>query len=321
MHTRTFGRLGWPVSEVGYGLWGMGGWSGSDDEQSIAALDNAIERGCTFFDTALAYGDGKSEQLLAQVLKRHPKKPLVVATKIPPKNRHWPARAEYKLDDVFPADYIRETTEISLGNLGVQTIDLQQFHVWTDEWAGDERWQRAVDDLKRQKLIKGFGISINRWEPTNVLKALKSGVVDSVQVVYNIFDQNPEDELFPMCREMNIAVIARVPFDEGSLTGTMEPNMTWPDGDWRNLYFSADKLPAILHRVDALREDVPAGMSMPELALRFILASPDVSTIIPGMRRKLHVETNLGVSDGRRLGPEVLERLRKHRWVRTYFVP
>jgi aryl-alcohol dehydrogenase-like predicted oxidoreductase len=212
-------------------------------------------------------------------------------------------------------------TEVSLKNLGLETLDLQQFHVWTDEWAGDERWQRAVDDLKSQKLIKGFGISVNRWEPTNVLKALKSGVVDSVQVVYNIFDQNPEDELFPMCREMNIAVIARVPFDEGSLTGTMGPEMTWPRGDWRNLYFAPDKLPAILQHVDALRDDVPAGMSMPELALRFILAHPDVSTIIPGMRRKIHVETNLGVSDGRGLDPEVLKKLRKHRWIRNYFVP
>src|SRR5690606_38297533 len=157
--------------------------------------------------------------------------------------------------------------------------------------------------------------SINRWEPTNVLKALKTGLVDSVQVVYNIFDQNPEDELFPMCRELDIAVIARVPFDEGSLTGTMRPGMTWPLPDWRNLYFSPDKLPAILQQVEALRDDVPAGMSMPELALRFILADPDVSTVIPGMRRKLHVETNLGVSDGDRLDPEVIERLRKHRWV------
>ena len=321
MRTRSLGRLGWPVSEVGYGLWGMGGWSGSDDEQSLAALDFAIEQGCTFFDTALAYGDGKSEQLLAEVLKRHRNKPLVVATKIPPKNRQWPARPDYKIDDVFPAEYIREATEISLANLGVQTIDLQQFHVWTDEWAGDERWQRAVDDLKSQKLIKGFGISINRWEPTNVLKALKSGVVDTVQVVYNIFDQNPEDELFPMCREMNIGVIARVPFDEGSLTGTMTHGMTWPQGDWRNLYFSPDKLPAILHHVESLRDDVPAGMSMPELALRFILANPDVSTIIPGMRRRLHVETNLGVSDGAPLAPEVLAKLRRHRWTRTYFVP
>ena len=206
MHTRRFGRLGWQVSEVGYGLWGMGGWSGSDDEQSMASLDYAIEQGCTFFDTALAYGDGKSEQLLAPVLKRHAAKPLVVATKIPPKNRQWPARPDYKLDDVFPADYIREATEISLKNLDVPTIDLQQFHVWTDEWAGDERWQRAVDDLKAQKLIKGFGISINRWEPTNVLKALKSGVVDSVQVVYNVFDQAPEDRLFPACDRLGIAV-------------------------------------------------------------------------------------------------------------------
>lgn len=321
MHTRTFGRLGWPVSEIGYGLWGMGGWSGSDDTQSLAALDHAIDLGCTFFDTALAYGDGKSEQLLGDALRRHAGRRLVVATKIPPKNRQWPARPDYRLEDVFPSDYIREATEVSLKNLGVDAIDLQQFHVWTDEWASDERWQRAVDDLKRQKLIRGFGISINRWEPTNVLKALETGLVDSVQVVYNIFDQNPEDELFPMCREMNIAVIARVPFDEGSLTGTMAAGMTWPEGDWRNLYFSPDKLPAILDRVDRLRPDVPTGMSMPELALRFILANPDVSTIIPGMRRKVHVDSNLGASDGVALAPDVVARLRGHRWVRTYFVP
>jgi aryl-alcohol dehydrogenase-like predicted oxidoreductase len=321
MHTRPFGRLGWPVSEVGYGLWGMGGWTGSDDTESRAALERAIELGCTFFDTALAYGDGKSELLLGQVLSRHRGKPLTVATKIPPKNRQWPARGHYALDDVFPADYIREMTETSLRNLGVERIDLQQFHVWTDAWAADERWQRAVDDLKQQGLIGGFGISINRWEPTNVLKALETGLVDSVQVVYNIFDQNPEDELFPMCRERGIAVIARVPFDEGSLTGTMTRDMTWPEGDWRNLYFPPDKLAAILDHVDALGPDVPPGMMLPELALRFILASPDVGTIIPGMRRIRNVEANLAVSDGRPLAPEVLARLRAHRWIRDYFVP
>jgi aryl-alcohol dehydrogenase-like predicted oxidoreductase len=321
MQTRRFGRLGWQVSEVGYGLWGMGGWSGSDDEQSLSALEYAIERGCTFFDTALAYGDGHSERLLGQVLKRHPHRTVYVATKIPPKNGQWPARPDYRLEDVFPPDHILASTETSLKNLGIETIDLQQFHVWTDEWAHDERWQRAVDDMKRQGLIRGFGISVNRWEPTNVLKALDTGLVDSVQVVYNIFDQNPEDELFPACRERDIAVIARVPFDEGSLTGTMRPGMTWPQGDWRNLYFSPDKLPEILKRVEEVRRDVPAGMSMPELALRFILSNPDVATVIPGMRRKLHVETNLGVSDGRPLDPELIERLRRHRWVRTYFVP
>jgi aryl-alcohol dehydrogenase-like predicted oxidoreductase len=321
MHTRPFGRLGWPVSEVGYGLWGMGGWTGSDDTESRAALERAIELGCTFFDTALAYGDGKSELLLGQVLSRHRGKPLTVATKIPPKNRQWPARGHYALDDVFPADYIREMTETSLRNLGVERIDLQQFHVWTDAWAADERWQRAVDDLKQQGLIGGFGISINRWEPTNVLKALETGLVDSVQVVYNIFDQNPEDELFPMCRERGIAVIARVPFDEGSLTGTMTRDMTWPEGDWRNLYFPPDRLVAILDRVDRLRQEIPPGMTMPELALRFILANSDVSTIIPGMRRIRNVEANLTVSDGKPLAPGVLERLRAHRWIRDYSVP
>jgi aryl-alcohol dehydrogenase-like predicted oxidoreductase len=321
MRSRTFGRLGWPVSEIGYGLWGVAGWTGSDDEESMRSIERSIELGCTFFDTALAYGDGKSEQLLGRVLARHRDKGLVVATKIPPKNRKWPARADYRLDDVFPADYIRESTETSLENLGVPAIDHQQFHVWTDEWAGDERWQRAVDDLKHDGLIRSFGISINRWEPTNVLRALDTGLVDSVQVVYNIFDQNPEDELFPVCREKGIAIIARVPFDEGSLTDTMTRDMVFPREDWRSLYFSPDKLGPILDHVDALRPDVPAGMTMPELALRFILANPDVTTVIPGMRRIRNVENNLRVSDGKPLSRAEMDRLRKHAWVRTYFVP
>ena len=180
---------------------------------------------------------------------------------------------------------------------------------------------RAVDDLKREGLIRAFGISINRWEPKSVLVALRTGLIDSVQVVYNVFDQNPEDELFPVCREIGIAVIARVPFDEGSLTGTMTRGMTWPQGDWRNIYFSPDTLPEILDHVDRLRPDVPAGMTMPELALRFILAITDVTTIIPGMRRSKHVEQNLGVSDGQPLAPGLMSKLRTHRWVRTYDVP
>jgi len=321
MHSRPFGRLGWPVSEVGYGLWGVGGWTGSNDDESMQAIERSIALGCTFFDTALAYGDGKSEQILGEVLKRHRDKSLVVATKIPPKNLKWPALPEYKLDDVFPADYVREATETSLKNLGVDRLDLQQFHVWTDGWASDERWQRAVDDLKSQGLIRGFGISINRWEPSNVLKALRTRLVDSVQVVYNVFDQNPEDELFPMCRELGVAIIARVPFDEGSLTGTMTRDMTWPAGDWRNLYFPPDKLAAILDRVDALKPDVPADMTMPELALRFILAEPAVSTIIPGMRRPKHVGANLAVSDGKSLNPDTLSSLARHRWNRGYVLP
>lgn len=322
MRTRTFGRLGWQVSELGYGLWGMGGWSGSDDAESMAALERAIDLGCTFYDTALAYGNGKSEQLLGRVLagRRDARARVRVATKVPPRNGQWPALSHYTLDDVFPPDYIRACTETSLRNLNIDKIDLQQLHVWTDTWARDERWIRAADDLKSEGLIEGFGISINRWEPASVLGALDTGVVDSVQVVYNVFDQHPEDELFPKCREKNVAVIARVPFDEGSLTGTMRRGMTWPDGDWRNLYFTPDKLNDTLDRVDALTRDLPQGASLPDIALRFILANPDVSTVIPGMRKVRHVEANMAASGHGPLEAALVSRLRKHRWTRTYVV-
>jgi aryl-alcohol dehydrogenase-like predicted oxidoreductase len=320
MLSRPFGRLGWRVSEIGYGLWGMGGWSGSNDEESSAALDRAIALGCNFFDTALAYGNGRSEQILGRVLARHRDKTLYVATKVPPKNGRWPALKSYALDEVFPADHVRRATEASLTHLGLASVDLQQFHVWTDAWANDDRWQRVVSDLKREGLIRGFGISLNRWEPSNVLAALRTGLVDSVQVVYNVFDQDPEDELLPMCRELNVAVISRVPFDEGSLAGALHPGQTWPDGDWRNLYFSPDKLAETLRRVALIAEDVPAGMTMAELALRHILSQPAVSTVIPGMRRTGHVEANLGVSGREPLPAPLLTRLRRHRWRRDYTV-
>jgi aryl-alcohol dehydrogenase-like predicted oxidoreductase len=319
MRSRDFRAIG-PVSEVGFGLWGMGGWTGSNDDESTAALERAVELGCTFFDTALAYGQGKSEQLLGRVLARHRDKRLIVATKIPPGNLKWPALDEYAFDDVFSVDHIRRSTETSLKNLGLASVDLQQFHVWSDTWASDTRWQHAIADLKREGLIRAFGISVNRWQPANVIRALRTGLVDSVQVVYNVFDQNPEDELFPVCRELGVAVIARVPFDEGSLTGTLARDSRWPEGDWRNLYFTRDQLAATLARVDALKQDVPPGTTLPEVALRFILANPDVTTVIPGMRRPRHVEANLGISDGRPLPPDVLGRLRGHRWVRTHVV-
>ena len=321
MQFRRFGRLGWQVSEVGYGMWGMGGWSGSNDEESRRALDRAIERGCNFFDTAFAYGMGRSERLLGEAIRRHPSQRLHVATKVPPKNWRWPARATTPLDQVFPADHIREFTEKSLEYLGVDAIDLQQLHVWNDAWAGDRRWQRAVDDLRREKLIRGFGISVNRWEPTNVVAALRTGLVDSVQVVYNIFDQHAEDELFPLCRELDVAVIARVPFDEGSLTGTLTKTSTWPEGDWRNIYFTPNNLRETLSRVDEVRRLAPSGMDLPELALRFILAEDTVSTVIPGMRRTRHVDRNLAASDGRSLPPDLLRSLRAHRWDRSKEIP
>ena len=226
-------------------------------------------------------------------------------------------QAGYALDDVFPPDHIREYAEKSLHNLGVSTIDLLQFHVWSDTWATDERWQRTVDALRSEGLVRAIGISINRWQPTNVLRALDTGLVDAVQVVYNIFDQNPEDELFPACREKNVAIIARVPFDEGSLTGMLTAGSRWPDGDFRNVYFTPERLRTTLERVERLRPAVPNGMTMPEVALRHILASSDVSTVIPGMRKLRHVEENLAASGREPLTDELLADLKQHRWDRT----
>jgi aryl-alcohol dehydrogenase-like predicted oxidoreductase len=320
MHMRTFGRLGWSVSEVGYGLWGMGGWTGSDDAESIASLHRSIELGCTFFDTALAYGNGKSEQLLGQVLPAHRDKPLIVATKVPPMNGKWPAKAEYAIEDVFPTDYVVSATETSLRNLGVERIDLQQFHVWTDAWAESEEWMNAVDRLTRAGKVRAFGISVNRWEPTNVVEALRTGLIDAVQVVHNIFDQEPERELLPLCQEMGVAIIARVPLDEGSFSGTLTKDSRWPDGDFRNQYFPPARLAETVDRVERLKAELPAGMTLPEIALRFILSHPAVSTVIPGMRKLKHVEANLSAGDGQGLPAEFVERLRAHRWDRGYVV-
>jgi aryl-alcohol dehydrogenase-like predicted oxidoreductase len=321
MNLRAFGRLGWQVADIGFGTWGMGGWSGSDDESSRAALRHGLEQGCNFLDTALAYGNGRSESLIRDVLRHWTGARPVIATKIPPKNGRWPALPDYSLDEVFPADYIRACTERSLQNLGLARVDLQQFHVWTDTWATDDRWQRAVADLKAEGLIGGIGISINRWQPANALAALRTGLIDAVQVVYNIFDQAPEDELFPLCQELGVAVIARVPFDEGSLAGVLKPGDTWPQGDWRNLYFTPDNLKETLARVDRVQADLPAGMTLPELALRFILHHPAVSSVIPGMRSIRHVDANLAASDGRPFPAHLLARMRTHRWDRTTVIP
>ncbi|MBN2472230.1 MAG: aldo/keto reductase [Anaerolineae bacterium] len=317
MEYRRFGRLDWQVSEIGYGMWGMAGWTGSDDDESLQSLHRAVERGVNFFDTAWAYGDGHSEHLLGELVRAYPDRRLYLASKIPPKNRVWPSKSHFDLMDVFPPEYIREYAEKSLENIGVDRLDLLQFHVWEDAWAEDERWQRAVQDLRSEGLVTGMGVSVNRWEPDNTLATLRTGLIDAVQVIYNIFDQAPEDNLFPLCQELDVAVIARVPFDEGTLTGTLTKDARWPEGDWRNTYFVPENLNASVDRAEALRPLIPAGMTMPEMALRFILANPAVSTIIPGMRKLRHVEMNTATSDGAALPPELVAKLRAHRWDRV----
>ena len=316
MKYRKFGRTGWKVSEMGYGMWGMAGWTGSDDEESLRSLQHSVDLGCNFFDTAWAYGEGHSEELLGKIVRANPDKKLYTATKIPPRNQQWPSRREYTLDDCFPPDHIEEYTHKSLKNAGLESFDLMQFHTWEDSWLEDDRWHKKLDDLRRQGLIHAVGISLNRWEPWNGVRAVRSGLVDAVQVIYNIFDQNPDDELFPACREMNVAVIARVPFDEGTLTGHLTLDTTWPESDWRRTYFVPENLKNSVMRADALKPLVPEGMTMPEMALRFILSNPTVSTIIPGMRKLRHVEGNIAASDAGPLPPELRAELAGHRWVR-----
>lgn len=317
MEYRTFGRTGWEVSEIGYGMWGLAGWTGSDDEESERSLDLAVEQGCNFFDTAWAYASGKSEQILGKLVARHQSThQLYVATKIPPKNMKWPAKREYKLEDCYPANHIIEYTEKSLQNLGLETIDLQQFHVWDDSWSSGEGWQRAVEKLKQDGKIRAIGVSINRWEPENVLATLKTGLIDAVQVIYNIFDQAPEDQLFPLCRELNIGTIARVPFDEGTLTGHLTKETTFPPDDWRSTYFVEENLISSVEHADRLKPLIPEGMTMAEMALRFILSNPEVNTTIPGMRKLAHARANLRVSDGQGLPLDLLSALQNHRWDR-----
>jgi len=321
MHYRALGRTGLNVSEIGFGAWGIGkrSWVGADDDESIRALHRAIDLGCNFIDTALAYGDGHSERLVGEVVRAR-SETVHVATKIPPKNRIWPARPGTPVAEAFPADHVIACTERSLANLGLDAIDVQQFHVWSDEWVGEGDWLDAVRKLKEQGKIRYFGISINDHEPRNALRLIETGVVDTVQVIYNMFDQSPEDELLPACEKHNVGVIVRVPFDEGGLTGRVTPETTFPDGDFRESYFRGDRKKEVYERVRRIASDLGIGLEdMPEAALRYVLSHPAVSTVIPGMRSVRNVERNMAVGDGKGLPEELAAKVKPHRWVRNFY--
>lgn len=317
MINRKFGITQWDIGEVGYGMWGMGEWKESDDLLSLKSLDLAVERGVNFFDTAWAYGHGHSEKLLGKLIKRHPDKKLYAATKIPAKNFTWPAKPEYTLEESYPMAHIKEYTDKSLKNLGLEQIDLMHFHTWDDSWSDRDEWQRAIEDLKTSGKIAAMGLSVNRWEPENGMEALKTGKFEAVQVIYNIFDQAPEDNLFPLCDDLNIAVIARVPFDEGTLTGNINKETKFPENSWSASYFVPENLLASAERADLIRPLVPEGMTMAEMALRFILMNNTVSTVIPGMRKEQNVLMNTALSDGKGLSKELYQELKAHRWDRV----
>lgn len=313
---RRFGRTNWQVSEVGYGMWGMAGWTESSDKQSSESLDLAVENGVNFFDTAWGYGEGHSEELLGQLVRRHPSKKIYMASKIPPKNFKWPATPEYSFEESYPVEHIMDFTHKTLKNLRAEQLDLMQFHTWDDGWSHREEWKRAIEDLKTSGKVAAMGISMNRWEPENGIKALETGVLDTVQVIYNIFDQAPEDKLFPLCEKLDIGIIARVPFDEGTLTGNITKETTFPEDDWRGTYFVPENLNSSVEHADALRPLIPERMTMAEMALRFILVNKNVGTVIPGMRKQRNVLANTTTSDGEGLSSELHQELQKHRWDR-----
>lgn len=322
MRYRKLGRTGFEISDIGYGAWGVGAgmqWKGGSDEESERSLRRALDLGLNFIDTALAYNEGHSESIIGRVVKSAPQR-VFVATKVPPKNRVWPAQPGSRIEDVFPYDYIVGCTETSLRNLDMDTIDLQQLHVWNPEWVGRDEWKRAFEDLKRSGKVRAVGISINDHQPDSALDIVRTGLIDSVQVIYNIFDQSPEANLFPLVQEMNVGVLARVPFDEGALTGSITEESVFDPDEFRAFYFRGDRKREVAERVSGLIEDLGiAREQLADVALRFCISHPAVSTVIPGMRRVRNVEANCGASDRGPLEEAVKEKLKRHAWNKNYY--
>ncbi|MBV8969457.1 MAG: aldo/keto reductase [Verrucomicrobia bacterium] len=321
MNYRTLGRTGLKVSEIGFGAWGIGKgmWVGASDDESIKALHKAFDLGLNFVDTALVYGDGHSENLVGKAIKERSER-IYVASKIPPKNYQWPAQSGVPAQEAFPAEHVIESTEESLRNLGLETIDVQQFHVWSDEWVNQGDWLEGIQLLKKQGKVRFFGVSINDNQPANAIKLIETGVLDTVQVIHNIFEQAPEDQLFPACERHRVGVIVRVPFDEGSLTGKITPDTKFEPDDFRNNYFRGDRKQQVYERVQNIVSELGVHLDqMPETALRYVLSQTAVSTVIPGMRSVRNVERNCQTGDGRGLPKEQVAKLKAHRWEHNFY--
>ncbi len=321
MEYKKFARSSTEVSRLGFGAWGIGRsmWIGAEDKESKRVLRRAIEEGINFFDSALVYGMGHSEKLIGEVEKESGKE-LFVTSKIPSKKMEWPAKDESLLKDSFPKNYIIETTEKSLKNLNRDYLDLQQFHVWNDRWAEQDEWKEAVLKLKKDGKVRFFGISINDHQPENGIEAGKTGLIDSYQVIFNIFDQSPTEKLLPFCLENKISVIARVPFDEGALTGNIKPDTTFPNKDFRNRYFRGERKQQVWDRVQKIMEDTGNETgSMAEAALRYLISFEAVTTVIPGMRKEKNLLSNVESVTRGALSEDLLERLKEHRWDRNFY--
>lgn len=314
------------MSAIGHGTWGLGGdfWRGVEPRDAQRALHVALDSGVTMIDTALVYGDGNSERLVGEVIRdQRARDWAVVATKIPPKNFAWPASADVPIHEVFGPDYVVDCVERSLRNLKAEVLQVQQLHVWNDAWLGTQGWADLQGTMKRmikQGKVLHWGVSINDHDPASALGVTADPLIEVVQVIYNIFDPTPAGELFAVAAEHDVGVIARVPLDEGGLTGALDAETEFPPRDWRNRYFRDDRLSQLVDRTDALAALLgDEATSLPELALRFCLSPPAVSTVIPGMRREAHVRANIAAGDGRALSPELLARLAEHAWDRNWY--
>ncbi|MFC9454303.1 aldo/keto reductase [Streptomyces sp. NPDC056637] len=320
MRYRELGRSGMTVSEIGYGAWGIGasGWVGATEDESVRALHRAVDLGVNFIDTARGYGE--SERIVGRVVRERAGDDVLVATKVPPMNRIWPAPDGIDPAEAFPGAHIRESVETSLRVSGLDHFDVVQFHVWSDEWVGRGDWLQTVEELKKEGKVRLFGVSVNDHQPDNALALVRSGAVDTVQVIYNIFDQAPADALLPACEEHGVGVIVRVALDEGGLTGRITAGATFPEGDFRARYFRDDRPAQVERKVAAIVADLGiAPDEIAENALRFVLSSPAVSTVIPGMRSVRNVERNTALSDGRPLTADRLAVLAGHRWQRNFY--
>ena len=326
MQTRPLGPTGYAISELGFGGWGLGGsqWRGVDDTQGREALREALAQGVTFFDTALAYGDGHSERLIGEVLRDPIRAGLAtIATKVPPLNEQWPGAAATPLAEVFPARHLAQSTERSVKNLRIDALPLQQLHVWNDAWLDDPEWAASREQmlrLKKEGKVLHWGISINDHAPETALRVLQDPLFETAQVIYNIYDRSPERALFQLARTKPLGVIARVPFDEGALTGQIRSDTVFPAGDWRAEYFAGDRRAEAERRGKALAQLLNDDVrTLPELALRFCLSAPAVSTVIAGTRRAGHVHQNVAAVERGPLAPSMLSQLAAHAWEKNWY--
>jgi aryl-alcohol dehydrogenase-like predicted oxidoreductase len=321
---RPFGRTGWDISEVAFGAWQLGGqWGPVDDDASVRALLDAYERGINFVDTAEMYGSGHSEEVVGRSLRDWTGARVYVATKVQP--IHWPDPAESDPDiaAAYPAAYLRSSVEASLRRLGVDRLDLIQLHCWMPGGVHDQGWLTTLQAMREEGKIDRIGVSLRDHRADEGVAIAQSGLVDSIQVIYNIFDQSPEQGLLAAAAASQTAIIVRVALDSGSLSGAWTPASydEWAPGSVLSTLFRGERFGQTLERVARIREVTdPFYESLDEAAIRFVLDAKEVSTVIIGMTSPERIERNLSFSDGGGLAPGLRDRLAGFEWKRNFYV-